>query len=114
MKTKDMDNTAKALEKISELKSCLLDLESASKGIELWQSDTHYIDLCDNIFIATKVLNGALSGRYDAANTRKYFDTMHLEIERLDDYCTNTGEKATAEKRKELNGIAEDIGRLIS
>ena len=100
---------------IGELKSQFSEFEKLSKSVDQWNNDPHYRDLWDNLLISIRILEKvADSYPQERALLNKYFNNMSVELDRVADYCANTGESDTAEVIASMQRSSKRLEKLIS
>ena len=115
MVTKNADSENGISAAIADLRSGLLEFNKLSDRLRTWLSDTHYSDVWDNLLISIKMLERvAYASPQKPELVRKYFNQMSLELERVADYCTNSGEGDTVEIIASMRRASKRLENLIS
>ena len=115
MVTKSVDSENSIRSAIAEIRGEFSEFERLSSNVTLWQSDSHYRDLWDNLLISIRILEKlAANAQQKPGLLKKYFNSMSAELERVADYCANSGERDTAEIIASMQRASKRLEKLIS
>ncbi|MCL4388866.1 MAG: hypothetical protein M1564_01555 [Candidatus Marsarchaeota archaeon] len=115
MATKSVDSEKDILEAIADIREGFSGFERLSANVALWQSDVHYRDLWDNLLISIRMLEKlATVAQHKPDLLKKYFNNMSTELDRVADYCSNSGESDTAEIIASMQRASKRLEKLIS